>query len=198
MNLRVESMNRPAGLIPRLCELRAHWTAALLVLATWQGSVFAQSSNGVKNEAKVTSVFARHVIGLEGARKNARGQLTVANDGLKFQKNGGAAIELRTASILSASTGQEDKQIGGIPVVLGRAATPFGGGRVIALFSHKKYDMLTLKYQDNDGAVHGAIFQLAKGQAQLIQGALAANGVQISEAEVKKVKGSTEERSENK
>ena len=197
MNL-LKKMNDRASRISRRSELRMHWTAALLLLATWQGSLFAQSSNKTNSEAKVTSVSARHVIGLEGVRKNTRGQLTLANDALKFQKNGEASVELRTVSILSASTGEQDKQVGGLPVALGRAATPFGGGRVIALFSHKKYDVLTLEYHDSDGGVHGAIFQLAKGQAQLIQDALAANGVQIREAYEKQVKRSTEDRSENK
>ena len=32
---------------------------------------------------------------------------------------------------------------------LGKAAAPFGGGRVVSLFAHKKYDTLTLEYVDN-------------------------------------------------
>jgi len=137
-------------------------------------------------------------MGLEGVRKNAKGQMTFENDALKFQKNGGAAVELKIASIRSVFTGQQDKQVGGIPVVLGRAATPYGGGRVIALFSHKKYDTVALEYQDNDGGVHGAVFQLGKGQAHVIQEGLAANGVHISEAHTDQAKPSTEDRSENK
>ena len=198
MNLLAQRMNRPASPISRRCELRIDWTAALLMLALWQGSVFAQSSKDAGHETKVTSVSARHVIGLEGVGKNAKGQLILFNDALKFQKNGGAAVELKTTSIRSVFTGQQDKQVGGIPVVLGRAATPYGGGRVIALFSHKKYDTLALEYQDNDGGVHGAVFQLGKGQAHVIQDGLAANSVHISEAHTDQAKPSTEERSENK
>src|SRR5215469_5447854 len=196
MKLLQNGMNLRSGLIPG--RLKIHCTAVLLVLATWQGSVFAQSSSGSNSEAKVTGVSARHVMGLEGVRKNAKGQMTFENDALKFQKNGGAAVELKIASIRSVFTGQQDKQVGGIPVVLGRAATPYGGGRVIALFSHKKYDTVALEYQDNDGGVHGAVYQLGKGQAHVIQEGLAANGVHISEAHTDQAKPSTEDRSENK
>jgi len=188
MNLLIKRMTRRAGLISHPIELSIHWSAVLLLLATWQGSVFAQNPINANNEPKVTSVSARHVIGLEGVRKNTRGQLILANDVLKFQKNGGATVELKRASILSVFTGQQDKQVGGIPVVLGRAATPFGGGRAIALFSHKKYDVLTLEYRDNDGGLRGAIFQLAKGRAQLIKDELAADGVHISEISSKESK----------
>ena len=196
MNLLVKKrMSRWMNPIRCLRQVGIHWSAALLLFSTWQGSVLAQSSKEANN---ATSVSARHVIGLEGVRKNAQGQLSVANDTLKFQKNGEAAVEIKTASITSVSTGQQDKQVGGIPVALGRAATPFGGGRAIALFSHKKYDVLTLEYQDKDGGLHGAVFQVAKGQAQRIQNELAANGVRIGEAQAKQAKSSTEEKSENK
>ena len=47
---------------------------------------------------------------------------------------------------------QEDKQVGGLPMALGRAATPYGGGRVIRLFAHKKYDFVTLEYFDSNAA----------------------------------------------
>lgn len=188
MNLLIKRMTRRAGRISHPIELSIHWSAVLLLLATWQGSVFAQNPTNASNGQKVTSVSARHVMGLEGARKNTRGHLILTSDVLKFQKNGGATVELKRASILSVFTGQQDKQVGGIPVVLGRAATPFGGGRAIALFSHKKYDVLTLEYRDNDGGVRGAIFQLAKGQAHLIQEELAADGVQISEISSKESK----------
>jgi hypothetical protein len=197
MNLPTKKITFWASLIPRHCDLRTQWTAALLFLAACQGSLFAQSSNRANNETRIVGVSATHVIGLEGVRKNTKGQLTIENDVLKFQKNGGAAVEIRTASIISLFIGAQDRQVGGIPVALGRAATPFGGGRAIALFSHKKYDTLTLEYGDNDGGVHGAVFQLAKGNAKLIQDGLAANGVHLGEAHAERAKPSTEDGSEN-
>jgi len=51
-------------------------------------------------------------------------------------------------------------------MMLGKAAVPFEGGRVVSLFSHKKYDSLTVEYLDSNGGFHGAIFRLSKGQGQ--------------------------------
>lgn len=192
MNLLLQKMTRRPGLA--FHQINIHWSAALLLLATCQASIFAQTSTDANSNVK-GSVSATHVMGLEGVEKNAKGQLTVTADALKFQKNGGAAVDLKSSSIVSVFAGEEDKQVGGKSVALGRAATPFGGGRVVALFSHKKYDVLTLEYQDNDGGLHGAIFQLAKGQAQVIQDELSANGIHISKAQAKP---NTENTSENK
>ena len=66
-------------------------------------------------------------------------------------------------------------------MALGRAATPFGGGRVIGLFSHKKYDTLTVEYLDTNGGLRGAIFQLNKGQAQIIKDKLIADGAHFAQ-----------------
>src|SRR5271165_6869295 len=60
---------------------------------------------------------------------------------------------------------------------------PYGGGRVVSLFAHKKYDTLTLEYVDVDGGVHGAIFQVAKGQGELVRNELVARGASFSAGE---------------
>jgi hypothetical protein len=70
-----------------------------------------------------------------------------------------------------------------MPLAIGRAATPYGGGRVIALFAHKKYEIVTVKYRDSDGGFHGAIFQLNKGEAQVLKSELQAGGAQVIEVE---------------
>ena len=62
--------------------------------------------------------------------------------------------------------------MGGTPMALTQAAAPYGGGRIIALMSHKKYDTVTLEYRDSDGGFHGAIFQLEKGQGQALRSEL--------------------------
>jgi hypothetical protein len=65
-------------------------------------------------------------------------------------------------------------------MTLGKAAVPFGGGRVVSLFSRKEYDTLTVKYLDDHGGVHGAILQLNKGEAEELQKQLVAKGAQVS------------------
>jgi len=64
--------------------------------------------------------------------------------------------------------------------MLGKAAVPYGGGRVVSLFSHKKYDVLTLEYLDSGGGLHNAIFQLNEGQGQIFKTDLIANGAHTS------------------
>jgi len=73
-----------------------------------------------------------------------------------------------------------DKQVGGTAMTLGKTAAPYGGGRVVSLFAHKKYDFLTVEYLDNSGGFHGAIFQLEKGQGETFKKALVANGAHIT------------------
>jgi hypothetical protein len=68
-------------------------------------------------------------------------------------------------------------------MTLGKAAVPFGGGRAISLFAHKKYDTLALEYVDSNGGVHGAIFQVNKGQAEILRNDLVAKGAHVGENE---------------
>ena len=65
-------------------------------------------------------------------------------------------------------------------MALGRAAVPYGGGRVIGLFAHKKYAIVTLEYRDANGGLHGAIFQLNNGQAQNLKDKLEAAGARVN------------------
>jgi len=97
------------------------------------------------------------------------------------------------ASVLNLSLGDESKQVGGLPMKLGKAAAPYGGGRVVSLFAHKKYDTLTLEYVDSNGGVHGAVFQLKKGQGELVRNELVARGVSSSSGEDQPTKQSTSE-----
>ena len=101
----------------------------------------------------------------------------IQNNALRFQKCGNPDAQVNIASVHAFFLGEESKQVGGLPVKLGKAAAPYGGGRVVSLFAHKKYDTLTLEYVDGDGGVHGAIFQLKKGQGELLNDELLARGV---------------------
>ena len=111
---------------------------------------------------------ARAVLGLEGIANNSMGELSIQGDALVFKPAEGPIARIPIGSIQGAFLSQEDKEVGGMPMALGRAATPFGGGRVIGLFAHKKYDFLTLEYFDSNGGFHGAIYQLNKGQGQVL------------------------------
>jgi hypothetical protein len=102
---------------------------------------------------------------------------------LQFQQSGEAAAQVDIASVRHVFLGEESMQVGGLPMKIGKAAAPFGGGRVVSLFAHKKYDTLTLEYVDSDGGVHGAIFQVTKGQGELVRNELLARGASSSPGE---------------
>ena len=92
----------------------------------------------------------------------------------------GLAKGNEVADVDLLALGEQDRQVGGIPMMLAKTAAPYEGGRVISLFSHKKYDTLTLEYVDSNGALHGAIFQLNKGKGQVLRSELEAAGAHIS------------------
>ena len=99
---------------------------------------------------------------------------------MQFQHDGSTAAQVSIGSIQDIFVEEEDKQVGGTAMTLGKTAAPYGGGRVVSLFAHKKYDFLTVEYLDNSGGFHGAIFQLEKGQGETFKKALVANGGHIT------------------
>lgn len=151
-------------------------TIACLMLVGFGPGLNAQSSAGAGSQMRVA-----HVLGFEHISNNANGNLFIQDHALHFQKRDGPSAQIGIPTIQDVSLGSQDKQVGGLPLALGRAATPYGGGRVIALFSHKKYDTLTLEYLDSDGGLHGAIFQLNKGQGQILRNQLVAEGAHVTE-----------------
>jgi len=160
--------------------LRARF-AFLILLASLAVPAICQSQ--VETSASSSSIHVKHVLGFEGVRRNAGGELSIQNDDLSFQQNGKSAAQVNTTSIHNISLGEEDNQVGGVPMMLGKTAVPFGGGRVVSLFSHKKYDSLTIEYLDSSGGFHGSIFQLAKGKGQAFKNDLIAHGAHITPSE---------------
>jgi hypothetical protein len=145
------------------------------------------------------STRATHLLGFANARNNSSGTLSVEDDSLQFQQSGKPGAQVKIALVRDVFLGAESKQVGGLPMTLGKTAAPFGGGRVVSLFAHKKYDTLTLEYVDADDGIHGAIFQLAKGQGELVKNELIAQGVTVSSHQDQSTKESPREaRHENK
>jgi hypothetical protein len=112
---------------------------------------------------------------------------------VQFERNGSQSAQVSIRSIQDISLGTEDKQIGGVPMTLGKAAVPFEGGRAISLFSHKQYDTFTVEYLDNNGGFHGAIFRMNKGQGQAFEKDLVAKGAHIAPPEIQARTQSTPE-----
>ncbi len=176
---------------------RALWLSTMLICCSLTAP--AQKITQPGDTSAPFSTRATHLLGFANARNNSTGTLSVQDDSLQFQQNGKPAAKVKIALVRNILLGAESNQLGGLPMTLGKTAAPFGGGRVVSLFAHKKYDTLTLEYEDADKGIHGAIFQLTKGQGELVKNELIAQGVTISSRQDQSTKESaTEAKHENK
>lgn len=179
-----ENMNRtaiPWYRTPNGRSLIRRSAAALLVLTIWCAArAIAQNPSQSTKSTEAFSIRATHLLGFEGAPANSNGTLSIQDDGLQFQKDGKPAVQIKISFVQDVFLGEASKQVGGTAMTVGKAAAPFGGGRAISLFAHKKYDTVALEYVDANGAMHGAIFQLNKGQADLLRDQLVAKGAHLT------------------
>ncbi|HMG84183.1 MAG TPA: hypothetical protein VK574_00485 [Terracidiphilus sp.] len=157
-----------------------HGLACLILLLSLCAGSTGQAQSGTQSPVPGAAIHVTHVLGFEGVRHNATGQLRIKGDAVQFQRDGSLTAQVKLSSIEDLFVEDEDKEVGGTAMMLGKTAAPFGGGRVVSLFAHKKYDVLTVEYRDNNGGFHGAIFQLDKGQGQTFKKDLVANGTHIS------------------
>ena len=176
---------------------QALWLSAALICCSLTATAQTMTQRG-KTSAPL-STRATHLLGFANAGKNSTGTLSVQDDSLQFQQNGKPAARMKIALVRNVFLGAESKQVGGLPMTLGKTAAPFGGGRVVSLFAHKKYDTLSLEYVDADGGLHGAIFQLEKGQGEVVKNELIAQGLTMSSDQDQSTRDSaTEAKHENK
>jgi hypothetical protein len=143
----------------------------------------AKGQSQPENSIVGARIYVTHVLGFQDVRRNVSGELSILDDDLRFQRDKAPVAQVSVTSIQNISLGEQDKQIGGVPLMLGKAAVPYGGGRMVSLFSHKKYDSLTIEYLDSSGGFHGAIFRLAKGQGEIFKSALMEHGAHIRQSE---------------
>jgi hypothetical protein len=180
-------MNRTAGAwyrTPNASFLQRRSAVAFLtILISCSAVALAQNASQPTNSTKPFSIRATHLLGFEGAASNANGTLSIQDDALQFQKSGKPAVQIKIASVQDVFLGEESKQVGGLPMTLSKTAAPFGGGRAVSLFAHKKYDTLALEYVDGNGGFHGAIFQLNKGQGEVLRNELVAKGAHVSHSD---------------
>jgi hypothetical protein len=143
-----------------------HGLACLTLLLSLCAGSIGHAQSEAQSPVPGSAIHVTHVLGFEGERHNATGDLRIQGDAVQFQRNGSPTAQVNISSIQDIFVEAEDKQVGGTAMTLGKTAAPFGGGRVVSLFAHKKYDFLTVEYLDNNGGLHGAIFQLDKGQGR--------------------------------
>jgi hypothetical protein len=139
------------------------------------------------------SIQATHLLGFPNSKSNGKGMLTIQDNVLRFEQEGKIVEQVEISSVRDVFLGEESVQVGGLPIKIGKTAAPFGGGRVVSLFAHAKYDTLTLEYVDRHGGLHGAIFQLKKGQGELVRNGLVTRGVYSGRGEEQAAKQSTSE-----
>jgi hypothetical protein len=83
---------------------------------------------------------------------------------------------MSVASIEDVVTGKDSQRvIGGTFGTLASIAAPFGSGRALSLF-RRKLETMTIQYRDADGGLHGAIFTMPVGKAEMIKKELIAQG----------------------
>jgi hypothetical protein len=138
-------------------------------------SCLASVSHAQQMQAMTEAV---QLIGLAGVKEKTKGKLTVLNGTLRFVYAKGNA-DVATTSIQDVVTGTDSQRtIGGTLGTLTLLA-PFGSGRVLSLF-RTKLDTLTIQYRDGDGALHGVVFTMPPGDAEMIKKELIAQGAHTS------------------
>jgi hypothetical protein len=119
---------------------------------------------GVSQSApSVVQANVKLVIGGNTVKSNSEGTLSVMGDSLQFA-SAKAKVEVKASSIQDISTNEDSRQNITGAAHFATMAIPYGGGRVLSLFSHQ-VDVLTVEFKDDDGGYHGTVFVLPQGQA---------------------------------
>jgi hypothetical protein len=118
------------------------------------------------------------VTGLSGVKNKTKGRLLVDGSNLNFTHEQ-LKVDVPVSSVEDVVTGNDSQRaVGGALGTLSMLA-PYGGGRFLSLF-RTKLDTLTIKYRDTDGGLHGAIFTMPVGKAELLKKDLLAMGAHTS------------------
>ena len=172
--------------------------ACLTLLVCSSMIAMSQTASEKADSIAGSALHVTHILGFADVRHNANGELRIEGDLMQFRRNGSQTVQVSITSIQNIFVGEEDQQVGGVPMMLGKTAVPFGGGRVVSLFSHKKYDSLTVEYLDSSGGFHGAIFRLGKGRGETFKKGLLANGALIAPQQDQDKTSTPEVKNENK
>ena len=118
------------------------------------------------------------VTGLTGVKNNTSGRLGFEGSSLHFTHDQ-AKVDLAANSVEDVITGNDSQRL--IHGTLGTLTmfAPYESGRFLSLF-RTKLDTLTIKYRDADGGLHGAVFTMAAGKAEVLKKELLAQGAHTS------------------
>lgn len=118
------------------------------------------------------------VKGLMGVGSHTNGRLGVEGGNLHFSYEQ-AKVDVATSSVEDVITGADSQRL--IHGFLGTMTmfAPYESGRFLSLF-RVKMDTLTIKYRDTDGGLHGAVFTMGVGKAEVLKKALVAQGARTT------------------
>jgi hypothetical protein len=157
---------------------RRRFLVSIAMTLTFAG-IAVCSGNAQQSSKPVNNAIA--LTGLPGVKDNAKGTLTVESGKLHFSY-GKKSSEVNVASIEDVVTGEDTQAAVGKTVSNLSMAAPYGSGRFLALF-RTKFDTLTLRYRDENGALHGVIFAMPTAGAEPIKKELLAQGAHTTVAE---------------
>jgi len=150
-------------------------TSRSTTILVGMASLFAGLVMPVANAQQASGpVKVVQLTGLVGVKDNAKGTVRVENAQLHFV-HGKASSDVNATSIQDVVTGADSQRAVGGTIGLMSMAAPYGGGRVLSLF-RTRIDTLTVQYRDADGGLHGAIFTMPVGTADVIKKELVAQG----------------------
>ena len=162
-------------IIRRLLQLAAIGAVFVATAA----SAFSQQLATPQGSQSNSIPHVKCVIGLENIKANAKGTLSLLPNGLEFA-TGKNKVDISTASMQDIFTGQESRQdVSGPAGTVAKAGIPYGGGRIVSLFSHN-VEVLTVEYVDSNGGFHGTIFVLSPGKATVLKNQLVAQGAKVT------------------
>jgi hypothetical protein len=170
----------------RAVFLRLRLPLLLLLLAVGASLIFSpaaargQAATTPEGAPSVVQTDVKLVIGGETIKNNSTGTLSVVGNSLQFVTGKAKkTVAVEASSIQDISTNEDSRQDITGAAHFATMAIPYGGGRVLSLFSHK-VDVLTLEFKDASGGYHGAIFVLPQGQAAPFKKQLLAMGAKAS------------------
>ncbi len=148
-------------------------TAIILLVG---GLGFMASPSVAQQAAAGTKVV--QITGLTGVKAKAKGTLTPENGSLEFA-NSKVKVSVAIHSMEDVLSGNDSQRVFRGTLGTLTMIAPYGGGRFLSLF-RSKVDILTIQYRDADGALHGAIFTMPLGKADLLKKELVSQGAHTS------------------
>ena len=118
------------------------------------------------------------VVGGQSIKNNSKGTLSIVGSSLQLEVDG-KKVSVEASSILDISTDKDSRQDITGAAHLAAEAIPYGGARVLSLFSHQ-VDVLTVEFRDANDAYHGVVFAMAKGKASPFRKQLVALGAKTT------------------